>query len=274
VTPQPSTLVSSPWHSRLATAIAAVRSAGAALLALRGDVVGARVDGDQLKTAADVASEGWVVAMLANTFAGELILAEEAFDRAAIPWPGARDYWTVDALDGTRSFVDGYDGFCVQVAYVADGIPRIGAIAEPVTGAVYAAAEGAGAWRIANEPSRLEVADATSLHRGLRYVDSTRPSGAVGDLVQRYAAVLVECGSVGLKICRVAEGRGDVYAKRFRYKLWDVAPGEVLLREAGGTLTDWAGAPIDYAGTRVVHDTLLVAPRSLAAACIAALAER
>jgi 3'(2'), 5'-bisphosphate nucleotidase len=268
----PSALVASPWRARIATAVTAVRSAGAGLLALRGEDVKTRDDGEQLKTIADLASEGWVVSMLGGKFPGELILAEEGFERVGRPWPGARDYWTVDALDGTRSFVDGYDGFCVQVAYVEDGVPRVGAIAEPVTGAVYAAAEGAGAWRIANQVSRLEVTRA-SLHRGLRYVDSTRPSGAVGAFVQRYEGVLVECGSVGLKICRVAEGRADVYAKRFRYKLWDVAPGEVLLREAGGTLATWEGTPIDYAGVRVIYDTILVTPQSLVTACVAELAE-
>ena len=267
----PDALAASPWHSRLATAVTAVRAAGAALLELRGGIAGTEAEGGQLKTSADLAAEGWVLGLLEGSFAGEPILAEERFERAGEPWPGRRDYWTVDALDGTRSFVEGFDGFCVQVAYVADGQPRLGAIAEPVTGAVYAAAEGAGAWRIAARAERLRVAPAAALGPGVRYVDSTRPGGAVGALVARHAGVMVECGSVGLKICRVAEGRADLYAKQFRYKLWDVAPGEIVLREAGGTLVTWDGEAIDYAGTRTHHDTVLAVPDALVPAALAEL---
>jgi 3'(2'), 5'-bisphosphate nucleotidase len=261
-------LRASPWHERLAVAIAAVRAAGAALLELRGSIRGVESAGGQLKTSADLAAEGWVLGFLEGSVPGELVLAEERYDRASVPWPGARDYWTVDALDGTRSFVEGFDGFCVQVAYVAGGVPRLGAIAEPVTGALYAAAEGAGAWR---DGERLHVAPITTLERGLRYVDSTKPTGPVGALVARYDAQLVECGSVGLKICRVAEGRGDLYAKRFTYKLWDVAPGDVLLREAGGVLSTWDGTRIDYAGARTHYPTLLATPAALAETAIAEL---
>jgi 3'(2'), 5'-bisphosphate nucleotidase/myo-inositol-1(or 4)-monophosphatase len=261
-------LRASPWFARLDVAIAAVRSAGSALLELRGFVTGVESAGGQLKTSVDLAAEGWVLGFLDGSFPGELVLAEERFDRDGVPWPGARDYWTVDALDGTRSFVEGFDGFCVQVAYVADGLPRLGAIYEPVTRAVYAAAEGAGAWR---DTERLHVAAATGFARGFRYIDSTRPDGEVGELVSRYSAELVECGSVGLKICRVAEGRGELYAKRFNYKLWDVAPGDVLLREAGGALSTWDGTAIDFAGERTHYPTLLAAPAALAPAAIAEL---
>ena len=261
-------LVASPWHERLSVAIAAVRAAGAALRELRGSIRGVETVGGQLKTSADLAAEGWVLGFLEGCFPGELVLAEERFDRSGTPWPGARDYWTVDALDGTRSFVEGYDGFCVQVAFVAGGVPRLGAIAEPVAGAVYAAAEGAGAWR---DGERLHVAPIAELRRGIRYVDSTRPDGRVGELAARWDAQLVECGSVGLKICRIAEGRADLYAKQFTYKLWDVAPGDVLLREAGGALLMWDGTRIDYAGTRTHYPTLLAVPVALSEAAIAEL---
>jgi 3'-phosphoadenosine 5'-phosphosulfate (PAPS) 3'-phosphatase len=274
MTPLPAELAASPWHQRLATAITAVRAAGAALLELRGTITGVEAEGGQLKTSADLAAEGWVLGMLEGSFPGEAMLAEERFERANTAWPGARDYWTIDALDGTRSFVEGFDGFCVQVAYICDGRPVLGAIAEPVTRAVYAAALGAGAWRLCEGAERLHVSPARVLAPGLRYVDSTRPDGPVGALVARHSGVMVECGSVGLKICRVAEARADLYAKRFRYKLWDVAPGEVLLREAGGTLSTWEGTSIDFAGARTHYETVLATPTALTTACVAELVER
>lgn len=257
----PDALGATPWTARVTTAIAAVRSAGAALLHLRGTITGAEAHGDQLKTSTDLAAEGWVLGFLAGTFPEDAILAEEQFERAGVPWRGARTYWTVDALDGTRSYVEGYDGFCVQVAFIEDGDPVLGVIAEPVTGAVYVGARGGGAWRIADGAATRLTGPGTARwpESGLRFVDSTRPGGPVGAMFDEVGGQFVECGSVGLKICRVVEGAADIYAKRFTYKLWDVAPGEVLLREIGGALGTWQGQRIDYTGRQSHFTTLLSA---------------
>src|SRR5262249_17439550 len=154
-----------------------------------------------------------------------------------------------------------YSGFCVQVAYVEDGEPRFGVIGEPVARTIYVAASGAGAWRLTEVTStQLHGSQLGRLQPGVRFVDSTPPSGPIGRLFDAHAGRFVECGSVGLKICRVVEDVADVYAKRFMYKLWDVAPGEVLLREVGARLGTWDGRPIDYRGTRTHYETLLAAP--------------
>jgi 3'(2'), 5'-bisphosphate nucleotidase len=260
----PDAFAGNMWRARLEIAAAAVRSAGAALLELRGSIMGSEGAGGQLKTSTDLAAEGWVVGFLRGSFPDDRYLAEEEFEDAGEPWSGANDYWTVDALDGTRSYVDGYDGFCVQVAYVSGGVPRLGAIAEPVAGALYVGAQGAGAWRVTTTTAtRLALRDTVSRQPGLRFVDSTRPAGTVGRLYDALGGQFVECGSVGLKICRVAENAGDIYAKQFTYKLWDVAPGEVLLREVGAALGTWNGTTIDYAGTQTHYKSVLAAPRSL-----------
>jgi fructose-1,6-bisphosphatase/inositol monophosphatase family enzyme len=229
---------------------------------LRGTVAGHEVGAGQLKTSTDMAAEGWVVGYLQACFPQDLYLAEERCE-GTTAWPGAATYWTVDALDGTRSYVDGYPGFCVQVAYVQDGRPCLGVIAEPVTGAVYAAAVGGGAWRLqAGEALQLATSLSATMD-GLRFVDSTRPTGSVGALFARCNGSFVECGSVGLKICRVVEGAADVYAKRFRCKLWDVAPGAALAAETGAMVSDFSGAPIEYSTDRILYDSILVAPARL-----------
>lgn len=255
----PELIAASAWSERAAVAHAAVRGAGAALLQLRGSIQGREGADGQLKTSADLAAEGWVLGFLRGHFANERMLAEEEFEAMKQPWPGAQQYWTIDALDGTRSFVEGYPGFCVQVAFVDGGQPRIGVIDEPAAGRTYVAAEGAGAWRLdASGWTRLSGSSGRALAPGLRFVDSTRPGDVVGELYDRYQGAFVECGSVGLKIVRVAEDAGDIYAKRFRYKLWDVAPGEVLVRETGLVLGSWAGERIDYGGARSHFETIVV----------------
>jgi 3'(2'), 5'-bisphosphate nucleotidase len=260
----PEPLARSPWAQRLDVAIAAVRAAGTALMDLRGSITGEEAAGGQLKTSTDLAAEGWVLGFIQGSYPTDALLAEEQFERAGKPWRGAQTYWTVDALDGTRSYVEGFDGFCVQVAFVDGGQPRLGVIGEPVTRAIYVAAEGGGAWKLTGDTAtRLTGSPVRTKQPGLRIVDSTRPDGPVGALFAAMQARFVECGSVGLKIARVAEDAADVYAKRFTYKLWDVAPGEVLLREVGATLGTWDGTRIDYDGTRTHYTSVLAANAAL-----------
>ncbi len=251
-------------RAELSIAIDACEGAAAALSALRGRPTIAEEAGGQLKTAIDRAAEGWVAGYLRGNFEDAELLCEEEFDRAGqTTWtPSGRSFWTVDALDGTRSFVEGFDGFCVQVALVEDGAPVLGVIAEPATGRVYFALAGAGAYRMerGGATTRLQIGEPAV---PLRFVDSIPAGGPVGALMREEGAAFVECGSIGLKICRVAEGAADVYAKAFRYKLWDVAPGEVLINEAGGTLTTWAGVGVEYRGPAVHYRTVLGAPSSL-----------
>lgn len=266
----PENLRKSPLARRLEIAARAIESAGAALLAVRGSTVASAEHGDQLKTSVDRAVEGWVLGWLEGEFEGDAVLAEERFSSAGRPWPPTQDYWTVDALDGTRSFVEGFPGFCVQVAWVEGGRPRLGVVGEPVAGALYFAVEGEGAWRVDGKgATRIHVTD--PIASPPRFVDSIRPSGVVGRWMEKTSAAFVECGSCGLKLARIAEGTADIYAKEFRYRLWDVAPGQVLLDEAGGQLCQWDGSPIRFDGTQVEHTSMLVSAGWMREAALAEL---
>ena len=85
----------------------------------------------------------------------------------------------------------------------------------------------------------------------------------MGRLMATANGVFVECGSVGLKACRVAADAADVYAKSFRFRIWDVAPAEVLLRETACALRLWDGQTIDYSGGTIEFRDLLAVPTSL-----------
>jgi 3'(2'), 5'-bisphosphate nucleotidase len=258
----PPRMLESRHAARVVVAINATRAAGAALMELRGhSIASSEQDGGQLKTSVDLAAEGWVIGFLQGSFPGEAILAEEQFEQHGQAWEGAADYWTVDALDGTRSYMEGFDGFCVQVAWVEGGIPLVGVICEPVTRAVYVGVGGEGAWRMDRSGWTRLHGPHDAAERAPRFVDSTRPGGAVGDLYDELGGTFVECGSVGLKICRVVEDRADIYAKSFEFKLWDVAPGEVLLREVGAVLSTWDAREMEYTSGRVRYRNILAAAR-------------
>jgi len=82
----------------------------------------------------------------------------------------------------------------------------------------------------------------------------------VGEFKAKANGQLLECGSIGLKICRVADGQADVYAKNITFKLWDAAPGEVILNEAGGKLGLWNGSQIPYHKPEVYFNKIVAAP--------------
>lgn len=236
-------------EKRLAAARDAVEALGPALLSLRRNKTYARyLSGDPYKTSADRAAEAWVVEYVGTIFPDDAILAEEAFERKREEWTAPAAFWTVDALDGTASFVEGYDGFCAQVAYVVDGVPVLGVVHEPVARRTYWAVRGAGAFRqrLGSKEQRLTVRSVNRWPKRPVFIDSTPPKGDAGRLFARRACAFLECGGAGAKICRVADGSAHVLVKSNRFKLWDVAPGHVILSEAGGRMGCWDGSEIAY----------------------------
>lgn len=249
-------------RARMDLALAAVASAGEGLLALRDDpMLGGVECGDQLKTAYDTAAEAWVLALLRGGFGSDAYVAEETWDGSRVAL-GAGEFWTVDALDGTRSFVEGFDGFCVQVAFVRDGRPVFGVVREPVRSVTWAGVAGQGAWRLDDgaAPVRLRCPSRWPAHPA--FVDSRPPTGRVRALMEARSGHWLECGSFGLKICRAASGEASVFAKAAPFKVWDVAPGIVIAEEAGARIGQWDAAPLELDSV-LAGRLLLVAPSAL-----------
>jgi len=233
---------------------------------LRGkDTSSRQSSGGQLKTPVDKAAEEWVVRYILSFYPTDRILAEESFEEKGGVWDAPSAFWTVDALDGTRSFVKGFDGFCVQVAYVEAGQVKLGVVHEPVQHVSYWALEGQGAFRQTEhgECQRLQVQHPISWPPKPVFVDSTRPNGLVARLMANHSGQFLECGSIGLKICRVADGTAHVFTKALTFKLWDTAPGDLILQEASGRLGLWSGKRVPYGGKQVYFENLLAASRPL-----------
>ena len=214
----------------------------------------------QVKTAADQAAEGCVLGYLRSWFPDDRFLSEELFEETGVRWDAPKAFWTVDALDGTRSFVEGFEGFCVQVAYLDAGAIQFGVVYEPVRQLWYWAVEGQGAFRETADGHRQPLRLDSALRGPPRFIDSQPLTGVAKDVMTHVSGAFLECGSFGVKMCRVAEGAAEVFLKETRFKFWDVAPAEAIVREAGGVVALWNGQRILYAGHRVsVDEGLLVA---------------
>lgn len=250
-------------------AIAAAQEAVAAIMEVyeeagrRGLDVEQKEDAGGPVTEADRRGNAILVRRLAEAFPDDAILAEESED------DGARltsdRFWCVDPLDGTKEFIKRNGEFSVMIGLVdrASGRPIFGVVAEPVARTLTIAARGCGAFLVEGDgaPQRLRVSN-TAEGTELRVIVSrshTDPQtqSVVDDLG---APGFVRCGSVGLKVDRIVEGRADVYMNfSGRTWMWDTCAPEVILIEGGGQLTDLGGERLDYSRSSALNDMAYVA---------------
>jgi myo-inositol-1(or 4)-monophosphatase len=215
-------------------------------------------------TDADRASEEAVRAFLERATPDVPVLGEEEGGER-----GER-YWAVDPLDGTTNFMIGFPVVAVSVALVQEGRPLVGSVRAPLLGLAFSAARGRGAWsgrdrlRVSGRPpERAIVATGFPFRRR-----DHRPRHAAA-----FARVLpgVEdvrrVGAAALDLAWVAAGVFDGYFE-LDMMVWDLAAGALLVEEAGGVVTDWAGGDGHLrtgdvaAGTPATHALLLEATRS------------
>jgi myo-inositol-1(or 4)-monophosphatase len=244
----------------------AARAGGRTILA--GDpgrsVTAERKGAGDYVTSVDRASEAAIAALLAEATPGIPIVGEEGGGRSADA------YWLVDPLDGTANFLHGFPVVAVSVALVQGSSPVAGAVHAPFLGDTYRAGQGRGAWHVRADGTEaaLRVSD--------RPVDDAIvgtgfPFRRKADLLERYLGTfgaaltrfedLRRPGAAALDLAWVSAGVFDGF---FELSLgpWDVAAGAILIREAGGVVTDWEGGPdvlsgSILAGSPAVHAELL-----------------
>ncbi len=232
-----------------------LRQAGAELMEWRQwGMDRGRWEGDQLKTLADENMHRRLKAGLAEIAPDLPCVSEED----AVSQTGERPdyYWLIDPIDGTRSFVEGFPGFVTQVAMMRHGTPVEAAVFCPPLDLLYTARRGAGA---ALNGSRLSLDQTPGL---TKLIDNyPQPRGIAAAVMEAFGIPnYVESGSIGLKICRIADGTADLFVKDVVVRDWDVAPGQLILQEAGGVLTELEGRQFSYEGGFAKHG--LIATRT------------
>lgn len=167
----------------------------------------------------------------------------------------APDRWIVDPLDGTTNFLHGVPHFAVSIAHEENGRVVAGAVYQPLTDELFWAVRGGGAFlnrRRLRVSSRRLMADAL-LATGLPYRGKPKhPAyGATLDAILPAVAGVRRFGAAALDLAWVAAGRYDGFWE-FDLEPWDVAAGLLLVREAGGTVSDVAGRDRAWSGGEVV----------------------
>jgi myo-inositol-1(or 4)-monophosphatase len=240
---------------------AAAREGGA--LALRAFRPGAKTSarvwnkaGNSPVTEADLAVDALLKERLGAALPEAAWLSEETADNPVRL--GQRLLWIVDPIDGTRAFLTGHPDWSVSIGLLADGHPVLGIIYGPALDVLYRASLGGGAFRN-GEPIRGP--DRTGL-------SGSRAAGPkpLMDALERRAGPIVrlpKVPSLALRLARVAEGSIDVGLVSANSHDWDLAGGDVILREAGSRLSDLGGEPVRYNQAEPIHGELLATSERL-----------
>jgi myo-inositol-1(or 4)-monophosphatase len=195
-----------------------------------------------LVTQADLASQEAVRRTVLGAFPSHSLLGEEK-DPGETPGQRAEYRWIVDPLDGTTNFVHGVPHYCVSLALERNGELLVGAVFDPLLDECFMAAAGRGA-SLNGRP--IGVSRVISLSEALAAVGFPPNVSRDAPDVKLFLEMLCRCqairrgGSSALNLCYVAAGRFDLYWS-FSTKIWDVAAGVLILREAGGLLTSANG---------------------------------
>ncbi len=165
--------------------------------------------------------------------------------------------WIIDPLDGTQGFVKKDGDFAVQIGLSEKGEAVLGAVFLPLENVLYFASKNDGAWMIdSNEvQKRLQVSGKTDFREMNLAVSRNHRSPNMNRVLQEFNLKReIKRGSVGLKIGLIARQIADLYIHFSpRTKHWDTCAPEIILREAGGNLTDIFGGKIIY-NTADVHN--------------------
>ncbi len=235
-------------HLRLATKLA--RDAGAAVMARyqRSDLDIQSKGAEGPVTEADKAAHRLITNELTEAFPQDAVLSEEGNDdpRRLTGVPT----WIVDPLDGTADFIAGNGEFSVLIGYVVAGHPVVGVVYQPVGDALYYAVQNEGAFAEieGRPPTRLRVTDEKEASRMTAVVSRNHRSRNIDAMLKLIGpARETTCGSVGLKVTKLVLGEAEIYFHPSpKTKLWDTAGPQIILEEAGGILTDFAGMPLRY----------------------------
>jgi 3'(2'), 5'-bisphosphate nucleotidase len=202
-----------------------------------------------ISTHADRESQEIILRHLRAAFPADGLVAEEKTPTVADAPANPDRQWVIDPIDGTRGFAIKNGEFSVMIALTVGGRPVVGVVLEPVSGKLTYAATGLGCWRKDGdgEPVACRVTGCADLAAATLTQSHSKPGKPKPVQVKLTPARVVETYSAGIKMALVARGEADLYVNDYpEFHDWDICAGEVLVVEAGGTVTEYTGNPVRY----------------------------
>lgn len=232
------------------------RTAGALTLEYynaEADVEVFRKDDKSPVTEADEKSEAIILAGLADIATPYAIVAEEQVAAQGFPEFDGTDFWLIDALDGTKEFIQKRGDYTVNIGLVLAGVPALGIVYAPARdilwfGATCPTTGERAAFVERDGASRAPIACRAVPDTGAVVIGS-RSHGSAEDMdafvKDIKVAEMISMGS-SLKFCAVADGTADLYPRFGPTCEWDTGAGHAVLRAAGGTVQTFDGVELPY----------------------------
>jgi histidinol phosphatase-like enzyme (inositol monophosphatase family) len=249
---------------RLDFAVAIAREAGDVTLKYfrRDDLEVVRKADKSPVTIADRSAEELLRERIGQRFPGDGIIGEE-FGTLE----GMSGYqWILDPIDGTKSFIHGVPLYTTLVAVLRDGEPLVGVVHAPAVAETVYAAKGGGCWHVCgagSEPRPAHVSKVARLSESLLVTTEVasftthRTPDALDVFVKlQRAARLARTWGDGYGYLMVATGRADVMIDPV-VNIWDAAPLQNIIEEAGGHFLDWKGEPKIDTGDAIATNGLV-----------------
>jgi myo-inositol-1(or 4)-monophosphatase len=214
-----------------------------------------------LVTDADKASELLIAGGLREAFPDHRLIGEEGSRGSGdSPWG-----WVIDPLDGTTNYAHRYPHFAVSIGLEFEGEPVLGVVCDPMREETFHAIKGRGAW-VNDTPITVSDIDAlidALLATGFSYQIAERSeSYHLWTVINNTAQGVRRDGSAALNMCYVAAGRLEGFYE-LPVNAWDIGAGAIIVREAGGIVTNYDGSPFGLydrqviATNRLIHDQLV-----------------
>lgn len=224
-------------------------------------------------TEADVAVDTFLKVRLSTLLPEAAWLSEETSDDSVRL--GNDLVWIVDPIDGTRAFLSGHPDWSIAVALLVGGEPVLGFVHAPVTDRFYEAMAGGGA-TCSGHPITASTQGAIDGARvtGPKPMIERLARGATQDGTRPAMIHVDRVPSLALRIARVAEGSIDIGLVSSDARDWDLAAADLILREAGGTVSDLTGQATIYNRPDPVHGELIAVCGGVKQAVVDAFGER
>jgi len=196
-------------------------------------------------TKADLLASKLIVNELKKRFADYGIISEE--DKEIEKIYSKKKIWVIDPIDGTKGFINKNGEFSIMIGLLEEFEPIFGIVYIPITGELFFAEKGMGAYLEKNgEVAKLNVSNESEK---LIYLESRNHSRPEEIKFCKNLGIenIEKCGSVGIKICRIALNQNDLYINlSLHLGKWDTCGPQIILEEAGGEVFDKFGKKLDY----------------------------
>ena len=218
-------------------------------------------------TESDLQSQQLIIARLSQAFPQFGFVAEEA-GLSAWSDEDSNGRWIIDPLDGTVNFAHNFPLFCVSIAWQRRGVVEYGVVYDPLRDEMFEAVKGQGAWL---NDTPIRVSDIGDLDRALLATGFPyNVAERLEETMLRLRRLLVQAqgvrrpGSAAIDLCYLAAGRVDGFWEE-GLKPWDTAAAVLIVEEAGGRVSTFAGTPFTLTDDSVAASNGLLHAQLLAA---------